>query len=210
MAAGHADAAHVLGPSAPGGEELAARAAPRAGPAGAPEHVERAGDLAPSVAVGAVDLDVDARTRAVVVAPGADGLPVVRGGAVLGHRRLAEHARVAGPRAERALEVEVGLGGDQPLGQRRGLREEVPVVAGQPAGHAHLLELLDRRHDVEQRQPFDPLRMVEREPVGHARPAVVPREAEPLEAELAHQRDHLPRHPPLRVRLPPHVPLHRF
>ena len=42
-----------------------------------------------------------------------------------------------------------------------------------PAGDAHLLELLDSWHDVQQRELLNALRVVERKPVGDAPAAVV-------------------------------------
>ena len=60
---------------------------------------------------------------------------------------------------------------------------------------------LGRRDDVEDGQLRHPVRVVEREAVRTPAAAVVAADAEALEPELPHHRDHVARHRALRVRL---------
>ena len=97
-------------------------------------------------------------------------------------------------------EEEIRIGADQPLRQAIGLREEIPVPVAEPEGHVGAPEMLGGRQDVEHRQLQHALRVVERQAIGAAPAAVVPGDEERLEPELAHHRDLVARHRPLRVR----------
>jgi len=90
-------------------------------------------------------------------------------------------------------------GADESFGQRLSLCEQRPgpeaereaIVGTSPCG-------VDR-HDVENRQALDALRMVERRAVGDAASPVVARNREPVEAEPRHDAHHVARERSLRV-----------
>jgi hypothetical protein len=73
----------------------------------------------------------------------------------------------------------------------------VPPRLGE--GRVGPLEPLDDRDAVEDRELRDRIRMVEGEPVGDARAAVVPGHSEPLVPEVPHQPHDVPGHHALRV-----------
>ena len=107
----------------------------------------------------------------------------------------------AGPAPHHLLQVELRLGADQRLGQRRRHGQEVPVEPEDrrpPAGRQQL-ELLDGRDDVEGAQPLDPGGVVERQPVGDPPAAVVADDGEALVAERRHQGDDVGSHRALGV-----------
>ena len=81
-------------------------------------------------------------------------------------------------------------------------REEEPVVVGRRHGPRHVVQHVPGRHDVEDGEPGDSLRMVQRQAVRDAGAAVVADQLEPREAELAHEPHLVAGHGPLGVRLP--------
>jgi len=93
------------------------------------------------------------------------------------------------------------VAGQQALGQVVRLREEEPVPHRERLGPRRARVHLRRRDDVEDRDPRDAAGVVEGEPVGHPRAAVVAREVEAVEPELGHDGDHVARHRALGVRL---------
>mmetsp|Transcript_6402 Transcript_6402/g.26190 ORF Transcript_6402/g.26190 Transcript_6402/m.26190 type:complete len:216 (-) Transcript_6402:239-886(-) len=136
--------------------------------------------------------EVDAGTGAVV---GADRGGRARAGdaaLVLGPGTRVEH-RAATP-AHAVAQIGRGVGFDQPFGQRRGLDQQEPVPVGAREGLGRALVHGQRRRDVEQHQPRDRLGVVQRQPVGHPRTAVVRQHREALVAEGAHQGHGVPRH----------------
>src|SRR6185369_17351030 len=56
-----------------------------------------------------------------------------------------------------------------------------------------------RRHDIEHSELLDSLRMIQRQAIGDAPAAVMPRDGEALEAEMAHEGDLVPRHGPFGI-----------
>ena len=74
------------------------------------------------------------------------------------------------------------------------LREPEPVVVAEPELHVGTLEMLDRRHDVEQRKLGHGRGMVERQTMAYSRAAIVCDDLEALEAEMRHQLDEVTRH----------------
>ena len=73
------------------------------------------------------------------------------------------------------------------------------MVVADRGAHVDELVHVERRHDVDQRQPLDPVGVVERQPVRHPGAAVVAGDEEALVAEAAHQRRHVGGHRPLAV-----------
>ena len=73
------------------------------------------------------------------------------------------------------------------------------MVVAEREAHVGALEVLQRRHDVHDRQPLDPLGVVQRQPVRHPRAAVVRRDLEAFVAEAGHQLRHVLGHPGLGV-----------
>lgn len=65
----------------------------------------------------------------------------------------------------------------------------------------HALELVDGRHDVEQRRPYHLLGMVKRQPVGDSGATVMADDHEALVAQIGHERDQVRRHLPFGVPL---------
>ncbi len=89
-----------------------------------------------------------------------------------------------------ATEVEeIGIGGDEPLRQRGGLRQEEPVEVGEREGHVGATERLAGGDDVEHGELLHPLGVIESQTIGHAAAAVVAGHHEALEAELRHDGD---------------------
>jgi hypothetical protein len=88
----------------------------------------------------------------------------------------------------------VGRRADHVLGERVRLREPEPVVVAERKRHVRALEVLERGDDVHDAELLDAPGMVEREPVGDARPAVVRRDGEAPVAEMRHQLREVPRH----------------
>src|SRR5207302_3911383 len=106
-----------------------------------PEREQRARDLPPA-AVGLVELVVDRRAGAVVLAHRVDRLRVTDAAEVVGERLPLE------PRAV-AAEVELVWGGrDQPLWKRMRLGEEEPVPVDEPELHVGPVPHLSGRNDV--------------------------------------------------------------
>jgi hypothetical protein len=63
----------------------------------------------------------------------------------------------------------LGAGADEPLGERRGLRQEEPREVVERGVVAHAVELVDGRDDVEHRETLHG-GVIERHAVGHAPP----------------------------------------
>jgi len=80
------------------------------------------------------------------------------------------------------------------------LREQPPGPEGEREPRVGTVQRIERRHDVEHGEPVDARRVIEREPVRHPAPAIVPRDREPIEAQSGHERDEITCHRPLRVR----------
>jgi len=86
------------------------------------------------------------------------------------------------------------------LGDAVRYSQEEPVVIDQAHRPAHVAEDMPGGHDVQHRQPLDGLRVIQRQPLRDPGAAIVADQAEPAEAELAHQPDLILRHEPFRVR----------
>ena len=98
------------------------------------------------------------------------------------------------------IEERLRVGSDEPLGQRRGLGEERPVPISDREGSVGAGPDFSGRNDVEDREPLDPVGMVDRHAVGHASPAVVARHGEAFEAQCSHRLDLVTGHRSLAVR----------
>ena len=119
-----------------------------------------------------------------------------------GSRRRPRGRRCRSPRSQAAslrAQVELGVGADQPLGQRRRLDQEEPVVVAGGEGHVGFRVHRGRRGDVEDRPAADRSGVVERHPVRHPPAAVVAGDGEAVEPEAAHHRHLVGGHRPLRV-----------
>ena len=112
-----------------------------------------------------------------------------------------DRGRVGGPRGEDVVEHRFRVGAQQPLGHRRGLGQQAPRPVPERWPAAHALELVDRRDDVQHREPVDALRVVERHPVADPRATVVTDDREALVSEARHDLHQLGGHLPLRVAL---------
>jgi hypothetical protein len=97
--------------------------------------------------------------------------------------------------------VDVGdrIGGDQHLGQRRGLGEEGPVIGLPGKLGVPCPPEVRRRDHLDDADADHPVRVVEREPIGHARAPVVTEDVEPADPQPIGERDDIQRHPPLGV-----------
>jgi hypothetical protein len=95
-----------------------------------------------------------------------------------------------------------GIGGDDPLGKRRGLCQQEPGPVGQRRAGGHTLELVDGGHDVEEGRPRHSLRMVERQPKRDAGAAIMAYDREPVVSAAGHELDELGSQLSLRISLP--------
>ena len=91
------------------------------------------------------------------------------------------------------------IGLDQAFGQRRRLDQEEPVPVGAREGVGRAFVHRQRRRDVQQHHPRHRARVVQRQPVGNPRAAVVGADGEALEAQRAHQAECVERHRALAV-----------
>jgi hypothetical protein len=122
--------------------------------------------------------------------------------AVKGEGARVEHVEraVSRPTPHQPVEIGEGIASDLLLGLRLGPGEEVPVPGRLHAG-ADPAPHLEGRQDVEERQPLHPARLVEREPVGDARAAIVAGDREPHMAERLHHGHDVAAHGALRIGL---------
>ena len=147
-------AAHVVGLLAPGRQHVVG--APDEAVL-APEREERRRDRA--AGVGGVVLEVDRSPRRGSPRRWRRSSPGRRRRA--GSRRRPRGRRCRSPRSQAAslrAQVELGVGADQPLGQRRRLDQEEPVVVAGGEGHVGPRVHRRRRGDVEHRPAADRLR----------------------------------------------------
>ena len=104
------------------------------------------------------------------------------------------------PGAELGPKVEVRVGADQPLGQRRRLDQEEPVVVAGREGPIGAGIHRRGRGDVEHGEARHRAGVVERQPVRDPATAVVAGDGEATEAEPAHHRHLVGGHRSLRSR----------
>ena len=141
----------------------------------APHHERVAGDALAGGARCAVVHEVDAGRGAVVLAGRMDGLRRAEAPLVVAERlRLHVGHALGAPAAELPVQVEARVAADHPLGQRVRLDQVEPVVVGRRERLVGALVHVQRGRDVDQRQPLHRARVVQRQPVRHARAAVVP------------------------------------
>jgi hypothetical protein len=93
----------------------------------------------------------------------------------------------------------LGMAAEQHLRQGLGLDQKEPVEVPGREILADLRVDRPRRHDVEQCQSRDHLRMIQRHAARHPTAAIVPHDSEPFEAELTHDLDLVLRHRTLGV-----------
>lgn len=143
--------------------------------------------------------EVDARGGAVVLADRRDRAGLVQRGEVVGEGLRGEEVGRRAVPAAVAQQPEARIRGDQRLRIGRWLGQEEPVVVAHGEVHPGALEMLQRRDDVEQGCPFDPVRVVEHQAVADAGAAVMADQAEAVEPEDPHQRHHVGSHGPFGV-----------
>ncbi|MNT30631.1 hypothetical protein D3C72_1664370 [compost metagenome] len=144
-------------------------------------------------------LQVDGGGGAVVLAHGMHARRVAHRRGVGSHGVGGEGRQARVAQAHQLLDVEIGLGVDQRLGERRRLDQEEPVPVGCGKGHAGALVHRQRGRDVQQHGAADRVRMVHAQPVRDAGTAVVAAQRKALEAERGHQRHLVLRHGALAV-----------
>ena len=199
MTGGQGLAANVDGVFLPDAERLVSAADETLG---APQHEDRAFELAPG-GEGLVVVDhVDARGRTVVGAGARDGPRVAEAADVVRHHGGVEARALAEERADDRADPERGVRADQALGDAVSDREKEPVIVGRGHGPRHVAEDMPGRHDVEDGKPGHGIRIVQRQAVRDAGAAVVADQLELREAELAHQPHLIAGHGPLGVHLP--------
>jgi len=133
-------------------------------------------------------VEVDRGAGAIFVAGRADRLGIAEAPQILGIGLRLVRACGAG-QAQHLAQKQLAFRRDQALGKRRGLDQEKPVKAAGRRLLVDRLETVQGRHDVEQRRALDPFRMIAQQPMRHPRAAVVPGDAEPIEAESGHRLD---------------------
>ena len=148
-----------------------------------PEHQSRAPQPPPGRAVGPLVGEIDAQPRPIVLEHRAHDRRITHGRAELAVVPLAHNLRIA-------VVPRVRIGVDHPLGNI-GLREEEPVPPPRGERRGDAVEVLADRHRIEQRDPRDSIRMIQREPQFHIAAAVVPDDREPIVAEGVHDREHV-------------------
>jgi hypothetical protein len=92
------------------------------------------------------------------------------------------------------------IGADDPLRQRVCLREKEPVPVTHAEAPVRAPQRVARRHDVEHGELGHDVRGIERQAVGAARPAIMSRDVEAIEAQLLHDCDLVARHGALGIR----------
>ncbi len=90
-------------------------------------------------------------------------------------------------------------GADQRFRKRVRLGEPEPMIIAHRERHVGALEMLERRDDVEHRQPLHPLRVIQRQPVRNAPATIVTGQQEARMPKLLHHRNHVGRHRPLGI-----------
>ncbi len=167
----------------------------------APQHQRRTGDLLAAGARCPVVVEIDGRRGAVVLAGRMDRVGAAEAALVFGEcLGLDVGESLGAPAAERPAQVERRIAADHPLRQRLRLDQEEPVVV--PAGEAHVGHVVhvERRHDVDEGDPLDPIGVVEREAMRDTAAAVVAGDEKAPMAEACHQRRHVGGHRPLAVK----------
>jgi hypothetical protein len=168
----------------------------------APQYEDRAFELVPR-GEGLVVVDqVNGRRRAVVGAGARDRPRVAEAADVVLHHGGVEARARAEERADERADPERGVRADQVLGDTVADREEEPVVVGRRHVPRHVVPYVPGRHDVEDGEAGDGLRVVQRQAVRDAGAAVVADQLELLEAEPAHKAHLVAGHGSLGVRLP--------
>ncbi len=94
---------------------------------------------------------------------------------------------------------EIRVAADQGFRQRKRLRQKCPVIDLQGVEPVHALPVIIGRQDIQHRKPRQPAGMIERQAIGDAAAAIMPREGEMHMAELFHRLDDRPRHRTLGV-----------
>jgi len=159
VAGGQGLAADVDGVFLPDAERLVAAADETLG---APQHEDRAFELAPG-GEGLVVVDhVDARGRTVVGAGTRDRPGVAEAADVVLHHGGVEAGARAEEGADDGADPVPGVRADQVLGDAVADREEEPVVIGRRHGPRHVVEHVPGGHDVQDGEPGDGIRVVQR------------------------------------------------
>jgi hypothetical protein len=99
------------------------------------------------------------------------------------------------------IEEYVGIRPDDALRHVVRLREKEPYPERQRELHVGAAEGISRRHDVEHRELLDALGMIQRHAIRATSAAIMPSDVEPVETQLAHHRDLIACHRPLRIGL---------
>src|SRR5262245_24130478 len=146
-----------------------------------PEHQGGARHFAATV--GAVMLQIDRGTGAVVLHHRMQPRWIAKGAGIAFHRPGIEGVQAADA-AKRPLQEIVRCAADEPLGQIEGLNEEEPVVIAGSEFAADVFVVIERRHDIQDRRRDDAVRIIQRYPVSRPRTTVVAADQEPVEAEL--------------------------
>src|SRR5579871_1111720 len=134
-----------------------------------------------------VEFAVASEPRAIIFATAANHFGIAKRLAI-GLERFGTEGAASTPALQRMLEEIIRVLADERLGERRGLREEVPMIDRARAVPVDALELFDGWNDVQHRRAPHSLRMIEREAIGHAPAAIVPHY---IEAFVTQRRHHL-------------------
>ena len=148
--------------------------------------------------VGAVQGEIERHRRPIVLTNRVD-LLMGRAAPIFGHRFGGEDFQADILLIELVADVEVEIGTDQPLGKRRFLRHEKPVVALKPPAQADIAQHRVGRHDVERGEPPDAVRPVQRHAKADACTAIVAGDHETAEPEMVHHIERILAHRPERV-----------
>ena len=142
-----------------------------------------------------VQIEVGMRCGAIVGAGGGDHRRISPGATVVGELLGIEIllARRA-PAKQAGLVEEIGIGADQPFRKGRRLLQEIPVPISAREAAVDLGESGVRRGYVHQGDCAHGARVVERQPMGCPRAAIVANKMETFKPEAAHQAGLVARH----------------
>ena len=118
----------------------------------------------------------------------------------IGAADLRRERRAAEPHCDNASSMMAsGTAAKDAFGQRLRLGKQRPGPEAQRQPGIGALPCRLSRHDIQDGEPADAVRMVESHAIGDAAAAIVPGDEKPPMAKLLHQGHHVPRHGALRI-----------
>src|SRR6185437_2696244 len=160
----------------------------------APQKKRWAGYPASGIEILRVHVEIDAESRAIILADRVDSLRVAEAALVFSQRILVEEGQALLGLRELLLDEPVGIGTHHLLRQRLRLDVEQPMPRKPAPLLGHIVEQMMLRNDVEDRRARYFVRVIEAHAVKYAPAAVVSRRKKFAVAESAHYLDLILRH----------------